>query len=68
MSDVECRELTKQKYLESGWKIDRDDEEYLSFTKYENEDSEWCHDYNIKQKIMVTLNLRAKINLMSTKT
>lgn len=54
-------------YTQRGWKIDRNNEEWLSFSFYEHEEHEWFHDYNKKSGSCIRMNGRQKMKLVQSK-
>lgn len=48
-------EAIKTMMTEGGWKFDRDDDENLGFSFYEDEDHEWIRDYSKKNRIICPL-------------
>ena len=68
MITEEMEKALIKKFTDAGWKCDRNDENYLGFSFYEDENREWVKDYNKKTGSFVHFNGRIKINLRQTKS
>jgi len=64
MMTVEECNAQKKKMEASGWVCDRDEDDIIGFSKYEDEKHEWIRDYNKKTRSFVQFNGRQMINLV----
>lgn len=60
-------DAVKKEMKSKGWKIDRDDDKYLNFSLYVDENTEWMKDYDKKLNRWFHYNGRDKISLISSK-
>lgn len=62
----EYYEIVKKKMLQTGWKIDQEDENRLYFSYFQDENHIWFMDYHKKEKRMFYYNSKVKVNLRVT--